>query len=147
ALAVWGLGWGGLLPVGGLAGEHLRNDAVRRAYSSAALVLNDHWDDMRERGIVSNRVFDALACGALVISDHLPEIGERFGDAVLTYGTRAELHAQIGALLADPEQRAERAARGRRLVLAQHTFRHRVDALLAAVAPLKTASSAPILCT
>ena len=93
---------------------------------------------------MSNRVFDALACEALVVSDHLPEIVERFGDAVVTYRTPQDLHAQLDALLADPEQRAERAARGRALVLAEHTFRHRVDALLAA---LKTTAGRPILCT
>ena len=143
-LAVWGQGWGATLPDGILAGEHLRNDEVRRAYSSAALVLNDHWDDMRAQGIVSNRIFDALACGALVVSDHLPEIAQRFGDAVVTYTTPDDLRAQVDALLADPVQRAERAARGRELVLAQHTFRHRVDALLDA---LKTSAARPILCT
>jgi len=143
-LAVWGQGWGGMLPAGVLAGQHLPNDEVRRAYASAAIVLNDHWDDMRAQGIVSNRIFDALACGALVVSDHLPEIAERFGDAVVTYRTPDELRAQVEALLADPQQRAERAARGRAEVLAHHTFRHRVDALLDA---LKTVSAAPILCS
>jgi hypothetical protein len=146
-LAVWGQGWAGVLPDGVLAGQHLRNDAVRRAYSSAALVLNDHWSDMRAQGIVSNRVYDALACGALVVSDRLPELHERFGDTVVTYATREDLRAQIAELLADPAQRAERAAAGRARVLAQHTFRHRVDALLDALAPLKTASARPILCT
>jgi glycosyltransferase involved in cell wall biosynthesis len=146
-LAVWGQGWAGVLPDVVLSGQHLRNDEVRRAYSSAAIVLNDHWDDMREQGILSNRIFDALACGALVVSDHLPEIAERFGDAVVTYATPADLRAQIDALLADPAQRAERAARGRAEVLAHHTFRHRVDALLASIAPLKTTCARPILCT
>jgi hypothetical protein len=32
-------------------------------------------------------------------------------------------------------------------VLEHHTFRHRVDALLASIAPLKTPSARPILCT
>ena len=146
-LAVWGQGWSGLLPDGLVAGEHLPNEQVRRAYGSAAIVLNDHWDDMRAQGIVSNRVYDALACGALVVSDHLPEIAERFGDAVVTYRTPGELHARIAELLADPAQRAERAAAGRATVLAQHTFRHRVDALLASIAPLKTASARSILCS
>jgi glycosyltransferase involved in cell wall biosynthesis len=146
-LAVWGQGWAGVLPPGLVVGQHLPNDEVRRAYSSAAIVLNDHWDDMREQGIVSNRIFDALACGAVVISDHLPELDERFGDAVLTYRTREELQASVAQLLADPAERAERAARGRELVLAEHTFRHRVDALLASIAPLKTASARPILCS
>jgi hypothetical protein len=146
-LAVWGQGWGRVLPPGLVVGQHLPNDEVRRAYSSAAIVLNDHWDDMREQGIVSNRVFDALACGALAISDHLPEIHERFGDAVVTYRTPDDLHASVARLLADPAERAERAARGRELVLAAHTFRHRVDTLLASIVPLKTAPSQPILCS
>ena len=146
-LAVWGQGWQGVLPDGLVAGQHLPNDEVRRAYSSAGIVLNDHWDDMREQGIVSNRVFDALACGALVVSDHVPEMQERFGDAVVTYRTPAQLHAAIAELLADPAARAERAAAGRALVLAAHTFRHRVDALLGSIATLKTGSARPLLCT
>ncbi len=146
-LTVWGQGWHGVLPDELLAGRHLPNDQVRRAYASAAIVLNDHWDDMRAQGIVSNRVYDALACGALVVSDHLPEIDRRFGDAVVTYRTSEELRASVERLLADPAERAERAARGRAEVLARHTFRHRVGALLASIAPLKTASARPILCT
>jgi hypothetical protein len=146
-LAVWGQQWGPFLPADLIAGQHLPNDEVRRAYSSAAIVLNDHWDDMREQGIVSNRIYDALACGALIVSDHLPELEERFGDAVVTYRTREELQATIAELLADPAQRAQRAAAGRARVLAAHTFRHRVDALLASIAPLKTGSVCPILCS
>ena len=151
-LAVWGQQWEGFLDPALIAGQHLPNDAVRRAYSSAAMVLNDHWDDMRAQGIVSNRVFDALACGALVVSDHLPELAERFGDAVVTYRTPEELRASVARLLADPAERAARAAAGRATVLAAHTFRHRVDALLAAIAAqrapsaLKNAPSRPIPC-
>jgi len=152
-LAVWGQQWERFLPAQLIAGEHLPNDQVRRAYASAAIVLNDHWDDMREQGIVSNRVYDALACGALVVSDHLPELAERFGEAVVTYRTPAELRQTVARLLADPAERAARKAAGRARVLAEHTFRHRVDALLDAVAAqrapggLKDASSRPILCT
>jgi spore maturation protein CgeB len=108
---------------------------------------------MRAQGIVSNRVYDALACGAVVLSDHLPELEQRFGDAVLTYRTREELHATVARLLADPAERTERAARGREQVLAAHTFAHRVETLLAAIASerpsagLKTARDRPILCT
>ncbi len=144
-LAVWGQQWERFLPPSLIAGEHLPNDQVRRAYSSAGIVLNDHWDDMRAQGIVSNRVYDALACGALVLSDHLPEIAERFGDAVVTYRTPEDLRTSVARLLADPAERAERAARGQAEVLARHTFRHRVDALLASIAPLKTAPARPIL--
>jgi Glycosyl transferase family 2/Glycosyl transferases group 1 len=146
-LAVWGQQWERFLDPRLIAGQHLPNEQVRRAYSSAKIVLNDHWDDMREQGIVSNRVYDALACGAVVLSDHLPELEAGFGEAVVTYRTREQLHAHVARLLADPAERAERSARGRELVLAAHTFGHRVEALLAAVARLKTTAAQPILCS
>jgi hypothetical protein len=155
-LAIWGQQWERFVDRRLIAGEHLPNEQVRRAYGGAAIVLNDHWDDMRAQGIVSNRVYDALACGALVVSDHLDEIPRRFGDAVVTYRTPEDLRASVARLLADPAERGERAARGRAEVLARHTFRHRVDALLAAVAAqraptaagrLKTASARPIPCS
>jgi len=130
-LAVWGGDWDGLIDSKHLAGTYLPNDEVRRAYSSAAIVLNDHWDDMREHGFASNRLYDAVACGALVLSDRVDGLEERFGGAVVTYETADELHALVEHFLAHPEERAERGAAGRELVLAQHTFARRVEALLA----------------
>ena len=129
-LAVWGGDWEGLIPAQYLAGEFLPNRQVRKAYSSAAIVLNDHWDDMREHGFVSNRVYDALACGALVISDDLPELRENFGDAVVTYDSPEELDGLVEHYLASPREREERGRRGRELVLEQHTFEHRIGELL-----------------
>lgn len=129
-LAVWGGAWEGLIDERYVAGEYLPSDQVRKAYSSAAIVLNDHWDDMREHGFVSNRVYDALACGALVLSDHLPEIEETFGDAVVTYETPEELRRLMEHYLSEPEEREQKGQRGRELILARHTFEHRMDTML-----------------
>jgi glycosyltransferase involved in cell wall biosynthesis len=130
-LAVWGGDWDGLIDTRLVAGTYLPNDEVRKAYSSAAIVLNDHWDDMREHGFASNRLYDAVACGALVLSDDIPGLAERFGGAVVTYESPEELKALIEHYLAHPEERALRGAAGRELVLADHTFACRVDALVA----------------
>jgi glycosyltransferase involved in cell wall biosynthesis len=130
-LAVWGGDWDGLIDPRHVAGTYLPNDEVRRAYSSAAIVLNDHWDDMREHGFASNRLYDAVACGALVLSDRLDGLEERFGGAVVTYETAEELHALVEHFLAHPEERAAHGAAGRELVLANHTFARRVEALVA----------------
>jgi hypothetical protein len=143
-LAVWGAGWEGLIDGRHVVAPHLANDAVRRVYTSAGVVLNDHWDDMRERGYVSNRVYDALACGAALLSDDVAGLRERFGDTVATFAGRGELHAQLDRLLDVPGARAAAAARGRELVLAGHTFGHRVDALLAVIAQQ---ASAPLAAT
>jgi GT2 family glycosyltransferase/spore maturation protein CgeB len=130
-LAIWGSGWDGLIDTARVLGEHVRNDELRHVYSSAGIVLNDHWDDMREHGYISNRVYDALACGALVLSDSVPGLTERFGDAVACFGSPEELRELIDRLLADPHERRRRGELGRELVLERHTFAHRVDELLA----------------
>jgi spore maturation protein CgeB len=118
------------------------NEELPAVYRSAGVVLNDHWETMRADGFVSNRLFDVLACGTPVISDHLPEIEELLGDAVPTWRDSAELAALVRADLADPEAARERADRGRRTVLGAHTFEHRAAELLGHLAELGLVAAA-----
>jgi hypothetical protein len=136
-LAIWGADWEPLIGTRHLAATHVPNHEVRRIYSSAGIVLNDHWEDMRRHGYASNRLYDAVACGALVLSDRIDGIEERFGGAVVTYGSREELHELVEHFLAAPDERAARGAAGRAIVLGQHTFAHRVDRLLELVGQLR----------
>ena len=55
-----------------IVAEHIENDQFPAVYSSAGVVLNDHWRTMQTWGFVSNRLFDVLACGTPVISDTVP---------------------------------------------------------------------------
>ncbi len=132
-LAIWGANWEGLIDTSRVIGEHIPNSALRQVYSSAGIVLNDHWDDMREHGYISNRVYDALACGALVLSDDVPGLTERFGEAVVIYRSGQQLRDLVDRLLADPGERRRRAELGRAVVLSGHTFAHRVEQLLSIV--------------
>jgi GT2 family glycosyltransferase/spore maturation protein CgeB len=132
-LAIWGSGWEGLIDTARVVGEHVPNSELRHVYGSAGIVLNDHWEDMREHGYISNRIYDALACGAVVLSDDVPGLSERFGDAVAVYRSPEELNESIERLLADPAQLRRRGELGRAAVLAEHTFAHRIDELLAVV--------------
>ncbi len=84
--AIYGTGWRDFVDPALIMAEFVPNDELATVYSSVGVLLNDHWDTMRNSGIVSNRLFDALACGTPIVSDHLPELGELFGDAVSTYG-------------------------------------------------------------
>ncbi len=81
---------------------------------------------MREAGIVSNRIFDALCAGAFVISDDLPEIRELFGNSVATYRNRRELRRLIDLYLSDEEKRKECIRKGKSIVLTAHTFDDRI---------------------
>jgi hypothetical protein len=122
--AIYGSGWEQFVDPKLVRASYVPNEDLAVVYSSIGVLLNDHWDDMREYGFVSNRLFDALACETPVISDDMPEIATVFDGAVLTY-QGSELGALVASVLADPAGSRARAARGRDIVLARHTFDHR----------------------
>jgi len=128
--AIYGGGWRGLVDPALVVGEHVDNEVLPVVYSSAGVVLNDHWRTMRAWGFVSNRLYDVLACGTPVISDSVDGMDELFDGAVLQYRTPDELRALVDEVLADREGARQRAGRGRRVVLANHTFDHRARQLV-----------------
>jgi GT2 family glycosyltransferase/spore maturation protein CgeB len=135
-LAVYGRHWTpDLLDPAHLRGEHVPNEELAAYYSAATIVLNDHWADMAADGFLSNRLYDAAACGALVISDDVPGIEPEFDGGIVTFRDPAELDGLIAALLGDPERRAALAGRARAAVLERHTFGHRVATILDTIGP------------
>lgn len=142
-LAVYGRNWtADLIDPRYVQGDGIPNADLRRYYSSAAIVLNDHWDDMRDEGFISNRLYDALACGAFVISDHVEGIEAEFDDAVVTYRDGAQLEHLIQRYLADPDERRRRGARGRAAVLSRHSFDLRARVLTETVTAIQRARAA-----
>ncbi len=133
-LVIWGGAWEKFVDPRLVAATHVPNAELPRLYASVGVLLNDHWDGMRRWGHLSNRLYDALACGAVVVSDEVPGLDEAFDGAVATWSTPEDLRTTVERLLADPEERAERSRRGRAAVLARHTFAHRADELLAVLA-------------
>jgi len=130
-LAVYGGGWPpDLLDPAYLRGSSVPNGELPAYYGSAAIVLNDHWQESAEAGFLNNRLYDVLASGGFVISDAVDGLREEFDDGVVAYHDAADLVRLVDHYLADPAARAERAERGRRAVLERHTFSHRVDEIL-----------------
>ena len=112
-------------------GRSIPNDQLAAAYRSAGVVLNDHHDDMRADGFVSNRLFDAVASGARVITDEVAGLAELFGPAVQVYETPDDL-ARL-ATLADSDSvfgddATRRAAADR--VRTEHSFAARAARLV-----------------
>ena len=137
-LAVYGDLWSGLVPDEVIRARSLPNESLAAAYRSAGVVLNDHHEAMRADGFVSNRLFDAVASGARVVTDPVDGLAELFGPAVQGYETPDDLRRL--ATLPDPDAvfgddatrrataarvRSEHsfAARARRLVQVAHEAR------------------------
>jgi hypothetical protein len=131
--AIYGSGWERFVDPELVVSDYVANDELPVVYSSVGALLSDEWEAMREWGFVSNRVFDALACETPVISEELPEIDELFDGAVLMFRTEDDVRVLTESVLADRPAARARAARGRALIEAQHTFDHRAAQLVDAL--------------
>ena len=89
--AIYGKDWDQFVPKELIKGTFVPNEDVAGMYRSAGVVLNDHWPDMAKHGFLSNRLFDAAASGARVVSDDVAGIKETFGDSVAVYRSPSEL--------------------------------------------------------
>lgn len=135
-LAVFGKNWtDDRLDPRHFRGEYIPNDELPASYAAATIVLNDHWADMIEHGFFSNRLYDAAASGAFVISDHVPGIEEEFDGGIVTFRSGRELRRSVERYLADPDGRATHAAAAMAAVRARHTMGHRADRILETIGP------------
>ena len=128
--AIYGRGWDDLVDRDLIAARHIPNRQLPAVYSSAGVLINDHWEEMRRWGMVSNRLFDAAACGTPIVTDEVPGLEEIFGDSVATYASPRDLAAVVEQILTDPEATRRRTDEARARVIAQHTFDHRARTLL-----------------
>jgi GT2 family glycosyltransferase/spore maturation protein CgeB len=140
-LAIFGRGWHGLVRDDLIRGELVPHADLPAYYSSAGVVLNDHWPDMARWGFISNRIFDAAACGAYIVSDVVEGLDEVFGDQVKSYRTLAELSALTGDAACAAWSRAQ-ADELRRTVMAGHTYAHRAQKLCARIRAISEAKQA-----
>jgi hypothetical protein len=127
-LAVYGDLWAGLVPDEVVVARSIPNDELSAAYAAAGVVLNDHWEDMRDEGFVSNRLFDAVASGARVVTDGVAGLANLFGDSVQVYRDPQDLARLAGdpGLFGGLAARRETAERVRR----EHSFTARAETLL-----------------
>jgi len=140
-LTVIGTGWDEWLPVHDVevAAESVPNEDLPALYASAGLVLNDHWEDMRVEGFVSNRVFDVLATGARLLTDDVVGLTDVLGTDVPTWSHLSEFAHLTGEPLErhypDTETRLALAEK----VVAEHSFDARAATLLDTALRLRSA--------
>jgi hypothetical protein len=129
-VAVYGVGWEEFLPPERIKGEFIANPDLPAAYAAAGVVLNDHWTDMASEGFLSNRLFDAAACGSRVLSDPATGLADVFGDTVRTYADPETLTALLSSdrdeAFPGREERLGLAAR----VATHHSFDARAAVLI-----------------
>lgn len=141
---IYGTGWESVPAAAGrVVARRVPNADVGRIYAAAGVVLNDHWDDMRRAGFVSNRLFDAVASGSRVLSDPIAA-GEALFARSVAYCEPAEVALRLGEPWdANWPGEAERRANAER-IRAEHSFDQRARVLLdRAIELLSSGASRP----
>jgi spore maturation protein CgeB len=97
--------------------------------------VNFNCTSLQMKGAVNQRVFDVPASGSFLLTDHRRQIERLFepGTEVALYQSQDEIGPLLERYLADPAERGRIAAAGRVRVLAEHTYEHRLSAMLAVI--------------
>lgn len=142
-LKIWGSDWDGE----GLLAAHVQRGGARigeeesvRIYNATRVNLNLH-SSLQTAELVSHgdfvnpRTFELAAMNAFQLLDERSLLPELFApDELATFACIEEFYAKIEYFLAHPEERAAYAGRARARVLRDHTYGHRMQALLDFVA-------------
>jgi len=141
-LGIWGPGWEKVDWESKLRAcikaSHTPPSEWSKIYSASKIVLATHYQDPANRFPVyqaSPRIFEALACGAFVMSDNQRDVFSLFkdGEHLVRFDDADDLIEKITYYLARPLEREEIACQGRREVLSKHTYVHRIERLLSIV--------------
>lgn len=130
-IQVWGdSSWeqNGILYRGAVQPEHLHS-----IYSGSGVNLDVSRLDQRD--VVSQRVFDVLACGGVLLAEDTPELREHFvpEEHLFVYSGLESLNEKVAGLLSAPDKCAEVALHGQKYVRARHRVEHRFQEILEAV--------------
>ena len=125
--------WKGVLPL----------EDIAPLYSSVDVVLGMTEPEQRAEGMINNRVFEALACGAALVTDRFPALTSAFGDVPLYYDTAREAALHVRRLLDHPDERASKRRAGPALIAGTHTWHERVGAVLEFYDELRTTAARP----
>jgi len=142
-LRIWGSDWGGagdLARVLQRGGARIATEEAVRIFNAARVNLNLHsstyHDGVDPRGdFVNPRTFELAGCGAFQVVDARRLLPPLFGTGteLAVAGSVAEMRALTDFYLAHEDERADMAVRARIRALAEHTYAHRMEAMLGTV--------------
>jgi spore maturation protein CgeB len=133
-LRLWGNGWSRSEdPVVRrmVAGGPVYGRDKLAVYAGSTLSLNHH-HPMNDIVGVNTRTFELAAAGACQVVDAKDDLAHLFkpGEEVVSYRDLGELRRQLDYYLGHPDEARAIGANARRRALAEHTLRHRIEAML-----------------
>ena len=96
-------------------------------YASTKIVIDDANNATKKYGAVNSRVFDALACGALVITNGDMGAEETFKGKLPVFNSKEELNQLIDYYLLNEDIRIAKIEELQKFVLEYHTYKNRAN--------------------
>ena len=134
-------GWGNIVGEDLYRGWIAYGGALRKVYNGSTFILDVRQPQARTG--LSQRIFDASACGVPVLAEWSPEFEILFDpeDEPLGFFTPDGAVERRELCLRDPEGARKRAEKSRQRVLACHTYRNRAVRILQALQQFKGSPS------
>jgi spore maturation protein CgeB len=138
---LWGNEWDGASDLSGVLqrnGARIDTDTCVKVFNGTAINLNLHSSSSLGLDVhpdfVNPRTFELAACGAFQLVDERTLLAESFtSEEMVRFSQPADVPSLIRTWLNDSAARRVYADAARRRVLREHTYRHRMQDLLAAV--------------
>ncbi len=134
-VALWGPAWRSSAGVRHeIHARRITATATRKLYRSHFAALNIR-NEFNVLAGLNQRNFEPCLAAAAMLTDDQPDVALCFepGREVLVWRDASELNALYDQLLADPAEAAAVGERGRRRVLADHTYEKRLQTLTASL--------------
>ncbi len=139
-LKIWGTEWDLDSPLGRRVqqeGRRVSTEETALIFNAAAININLHSSVFTtaldpDGAFVNPRTFEVASCGAFQLLDRRRLLSRHFeiDREMIVFDDVDELKTKIDFYLARPELRSEIASRARLRVLAEHTYEHRMAALM-----------------
>jgi hypothetical protein len=100
-----------------------------KVYSSTKIVIDDANRATKDYGSVNSRVYDAIACGALVLTNGQKGSKETFNNKLPVFKSKKELTYLINYYLSNNHKRMDKVKELQKIVFENHTYKDRAKSL------------------
>ena len=126
-LRLHGTQWNTVPILSNLSKGPLPRYELAEAYSSAHVVLASTIQTQDDYGMINNRIFEALSCGAIVITKYSQALADLNCDAILFVNSSLSLAYHLEAVIRNENNYATNLRLlARNFILNKHTWSHRV---------------------
>ena len=122
---LYGKNWDNILKFKDYYQGFVNYSKLPEIYASTKIVIDDANRATKKYGAVNSRVFDALACGTLVVTNGALGAAETFNGKLPVFKSKKELNHLIDYYLSNDDERNRKIRELQQYVLDNHTYINR----------------------